>query len=333
MTGFQSLEARIGERLADGRFRSGQSMAEAEGVTRAAVWKAVGALRARGLDVHAVAGKGYRLARPVEWLDRERFVAALPARARERIEALDLRRTAESTNSELFGGPSPAAGRARVCITEFQTAGRGRQGRGWHSPPGSGLCFSLAWRFELPPQRLSSLSLAAGVSLARGLSASRRGLGLKWPNDLVWQGRKVGGVLTEISGESGGPTTAVVGVGINHRLPAGWSPDPHPGDALEPTDLHAVFGPDLPGRNAVAARLVDALIDGFLRFEGEGFVPFARAWQSLDVLQGQPVTVSSPSHRTAGIARGIDLSGALLVEGMDGLDRVYTGDVSARLLP
>jgi BirA family biotin operon repressor/biotin-[acetyl-CoA-carboxylase] ligase len=306
-------------------------MAEAEGVTRAAIWKAVGALRGRGLDVHAVAGKGYRLARPIEWLDQKRLIDALPPRARERVERFELMRTAASTNSELLAGPPPAPGRARVCIAEFQTSGRGRHGRSWSSPPGAGLSFSVAWRFELPPQRLSSLSLAAGVALAGSLSGPGGGPGLKWPNDLVWQGGKVGGILTELSGEAEGATTAVVGVGINHRLPPRWAPDGTPADGLEPTDLKAVLGSRLPGRNALAAALIAGLVDGFLRFEREGFVPFARAWQELDVLQGQPVTVSSRSLQTAGIARGIDLSGALLLEGMDGLVRIYTGDVSARL--
>ena len=333
MTETQSLEARVGAHLADGRFRSGQAMADAEGVTRAAVWKAVRALRARGVDVHAVAGKGYRLARPVEWLDRKRLFDAFPDGTRARIERLDLLRTAGSTNSELLAGAPPTPGRARVCIAEFQTSGRGRRGRSWSSPPGTGLAFSVAWRFEMPPQRLSSLSLASGVALAESLSACRCGLGLKWPNDLVWQGRKVGGILTELSGETEGATTAVVGVGINHHLPARWSPDAMPAGGLEPTDLHAVLGPDLPGRNAVGAALVAGLIDGFLRFEREGFIPFARAWRDLDVLQGRKVTVSRRSLRTTGIARGIDLSGALLLEGMDGLVRIYTGDVSARPSP
>lgn len=331
MTGSPSLEARVSEHLADGRFHSGQSIAEAEGVTRAAIWKAVGALRGRGLDVHAVAGKGYRLARPVEWLDQERIFDVLPACARERIDRFDLLRTAGSTNSELLSGPPPRSGRARVCIAEFQTSGRGRHGRSWSSPPGAGLSFSVAWRFELPPQRLSSLSLVAGVALAESLSGPGGGPGLKWPNDLVWHGGKVGGILTEVSGEAEGATTAVVGVGINHHLPPRWSPDGTPAGGLDPTDLRAVLGSRLPGRNAVAATLIAGLIDGFLRFEREGFVPFARAWHELDVLQGQPVTVSSRSMQTAGIARGIDLSGALLLEGMDGLVRIYTGDVSARL--
>jgi BirA family biotin operon repressor/biotin-[acetyl-CoA-carboxylase] ligase len=299
-------------------------------VTRAAVWKAVRSLRARGLDVHAVAGKGYRLARPVEWLDRERLVEALPDETRARIERFELLRAAGSTNSELLAGPPPAPGRARVCVAEFQTSGRGRRGRSWRSPPGAGLSFSVAWRFELPPQRLSSLSLAAGVALAESLSASRCGLGLKWPNDLVWQGGKVGGILTELTGETEGATTAVVGVGINYRLPARWSPEAMPAGGLEPADLHAALGSGLPGRNALAASLVAGLIDGFVRFESEGFLPFARIWQTLDVLQGRQVTVSTRSLQTAGIARGIDLSGALLLEGMDGLVRVYTGDVSAR---
>ncbi len=325
-----SLEELIAGDLADGRFHSGQAMAEAHGVTRAAVWKAIRLLEARGVDVHAVAGKGYRLARPVEWLDRDRVLADMSAPARDRIEGLELLRTTESTNNELLAVATPPAGRGRVCLAEFQTRGRGRHGRPWYSPPGAGLCFSVGWCFDLPPQRLSSLSLAAGVAVAEALDGRHLGLGLKWPNDLVWQGGKVGGILTELTGEAAGATTAIVGVGINHRLPSRLAPEAALAGGLEPVDLYQVLGDRLPGRNALAARLIGALIDGLIRFELEGFLPFARSWRELDVLQGRDVTVTHRDRSVPGIARGIDMSGALLVEDIDGLRRVYAGDVSVR---
>ncbi len=330
LAGGPSLEERIAIDLADGRFHSGQAMADAHGVSRAAIWKAVRALEARGVDVHAVAGKGYRLARPVEWLDRERLLAAMGALAKDRTEELELLRSTESTNRELLAGPAPCSGRGRVCLAEFQTRGRGRHGRPWYSPPGAGLCLSIAWRFDLPPPRLSSLSLAAGVAVACALDAKHHRLGLKWPNDLVWRGGKIGGILTELTGEAAGATTAIVGVGINHRLPSRLAAETALAGGLEPADLHQVLGDRLPGRNRLAARLIEALLDAFVRFEREGFLPFAQSWRELDVLQGRDVTLTHRDRTVPGIARGIDMSGALLFEGVDGLVRVHAGDVCLR---
>lgn len=317
--------------LNDGRFHSGESLAEQlGGISRAAVWKAVQNLQTLGLEIHAVRGRGYRLARPIELLDAARIEADLTAAARPWVSALEVRERIDSTNSYLLHRAKEGLAGGAVCLAEWQSAGRGRRGRSWVSPFGANLYLSLLWRFALEPALLSGVSLAVGVALVRALSGlGIDGLGLKWPNDLLWRGRKLAGVLLEFGGESGGSCYIVAGVGLNVAMPrfAEWQID-------QPwVDLRGIVGPPGISRNAVAARLISELITALVQFEQGGFEAFRADWRRFDLTHGRPVTLHLPDAAIAGIARGVDESGALLLETPAGVRRFLGGEISLRLTP
>jgi BirA family transcriptional regulator, biotin operon repressor / biotin---[acetyl-CoA-carboxylase] ligase len=323
------LIARVFGELADGRFHSGEELAKALGVSRSAIWKACVALRELGATLHAVRNRGYRMVAGGEPLDSARIRDLLKRDARPHVASVATAWSIPSTNTVLLERANPADGTSEVLLAEHQSAGRGRRGRAWLAPPGGAICLSLSWTFREVPQDLGALSLVIGVCVLRVL----RELGLtqaalKWPNDLVVGERKLGGVLIELRAESSGPACVVVGIGLNVTL----------GEALlvriaasgtAATDL-ASAGLGRTSRNAVAAALVSACVRGLMQFEREGLKPFIEEWRGADALRGRPVSVSAGDGTAKGLARGIDLHGALLVETPQGVKRFIAGDVTVR---
>ncbi len=325
--------------LCDGKLHSGAQLAAALGVSRAAVWKLVGELRAAGVAIESISRRGYRLPDAVELLDAERMRAQACRLGRRLPDALEIHFQIDSTNDYLYAAPPPPPGTAHAAFAELQTAGRGRRGRRWIAPFGSGLTFSVAWTFAETPADLPALGLALGVAVAKTLQQlGARGAALKWPNDLLADGRKLGGLLTQLRQETGGPATVVAGLGLNLSLPAqaraalapaqdGAADQPA---ALPATDLAAVIAAGLPSRNLVAARLVLALEDALAEFATQGFAVFIADWLGFDALRDAPVRVHQGGTVLEGIARGADRDGALLVERAGRTLRVFSGDVSVR---
>ncbi len=326
------LVARLFSALADGEFHSGQDLARALAVSRSAIWKAVRALIALGATVHAVRNRGYRLATAAAPLDVARIRHLLDNSVRGRLNALDAAWSVGSTNSILLARPNPPAGCCEALLAEYQTAGRGRRGRSWLAPPGGAVCLSLSWTFSEVPRDLGALGLAIGVCALRSLeSLGLHNVRLKWPNDLIVDGRKLGGVLIELRAESAGPACVVVGIGLNVAL-GPWLPEEIARGGLPPVDL-VTAGLVTPDRNALAAALIAACVGGLAEFAEHGLRPFLDEWRTADVLRGAAVAVQCGERSTRGIARGIDLAGALLVETPQGVKRVISGDVSVRALP
>jgi BirA family biotin operon repressor/biotin-[acetyl-CoA-carboxylase] ligase len=319
--------------LGDGEFHSGEALAEAAGVTRSAVWKSIETLRELGLRIDAVTHRGYRLAQPAEALDAARIAGALDPALRPALRRLDVEWSLPSTNVALLEREPPPPGACEVLLVEHQSAGRGRRGRSWLAPLGGSLCLSIGASFDPLPRELSSLSLAIGVCTRRALAArGGRGLQLKWPNDLVTEAGKTGGILIDLRAESGGPAYVVVGVGLNLRLDdAARAAVAATGNAA--VDLESL-GVDPRERNAVAAALVGELLRGLAEFARHGFAPFAAEWGEADALRDRPVRVVAGAAELLGIARGIDASGALQIELPDGRSQsVVAGEVSVRALP
>lgn len=326
------LAWRLARRLSDAGFVSGQALAAEFGVSRGAIWKAARLLSDRGLPVQAVRGRGYRLPAPVEWLSRPRVEAAIPEPWRRAVADLALLFETDSTNARLFSGPPPQPGRAFVCLAEFQTRGRGRRGRSWLMPPGSGIGLSVAWQFERPPAGLSALGPAAGLAARRALrDLGFEAPGLKWPNDLVWAGGKLGGVLVELRAEGHGPAQVVVGVGINDRLRPGLADVILRSGGQQPVDLATMAGERRPGRNRVAGAVIGRLIELFETSAGQGVDRMCGDWTEADVLAGHPVRVRLDDGDLVGVARGIAPDGALLLDTGEQVRRLTAGDVSVRL--
>lgn len=317
------------QRLADGPV-SGDVLAGEAGLTRAAVWKRIEALREAGIAIEAAPGRGYRLAQPLDLLDIDTVRGAVPASASGGLAALELAWSLDSTNSELLRRDTPAHGCA-VLLAERQTGGRGRRGRDWASPLAAHLYLSLARRFEGGLARLGGLSLVAGIAACEALHA----LGflqvrLKWPNDLVLADgsglRKLGGLLVEGGGEAGGAARAVVGIGINVRMPPACA-----GAIDQPWAELAGLAPQSPSRNLLAAALLEHLLPALEVFDAHGLAPFLPRYAVLDALAGRSVRVHEATRTWEAQALGIADDGALRVRGGDGqLRLVHAGDVSVR---
>ena len=317
--------------LADGALHSGADLAASLGVSRAAVWKLVGQLRGLGVQVDSLPRSGYRLPRPVELLDARRIRRVLDARGWRLGARLEVLFDVGSTNAYLYDAAAPPAGQPRVVFAELQHAGRGRRGRSWLAPFGSGLAFSVGWTFAEPPPGLPALGLAVGVGVTRALqSAGLDAARVKWPNDLVWRQRKLGGLLLQLRSEAGGPASVVAGLGINVALPAEARAALRVPGAQPVADLAEALGGRLPGRNELAATLAAAVLDTFDEFARAGYAAFAPHWAALDALAGAEVRVAQADGDVLGEACGTDADGALLVRVGGELRRFHAGDVSLR---
>jgi BirA family biotin operon repressor/biotin-[acetyl-CoA-carboxylase] ligase len=311
-------------RLAQGPV-SGDLLAQETGLTRAAIWKRVQALREAGIAVSGSAGHGYTLEQPLDLLDADAICAAVAAQARAEIASLEVAWSLDSTNSELLRRVSPSAGCA-VLLAERQTGGRGRRGRSWTSPLAAHVYLSLSRRFGGGLARLGGLSLMAGVAVAEGLrDLGLTQVGLKWPNDLIVDGRKLGGLLVEGGGEAGGPVRAVIGIGLNVHMPEQQA-------ALidQPWLDLAQALPQPVARNAVVVAVLERLLPALALFDAQGLAPFRPRYAALDALHGQRVVVRQDSGDIVGVAEGIAEDGALRLRTPQGLRDFHAGEVSVR---
>lgn len=245
--------------------------------------------------------------------DADRIHAQLDETQRSRLRGLTLLTETDSTNRVLTGMPAGER-HAYVVIADAQTAGRGRRARRWHSPPGGNLYLSLGWRFEPSPEPVALLPLAAAVIVARQLEAiGLAGVGVKWPNDLQSGGRKLGGILVESSVSRGSRVDAVIGVGINLRMPGGAETDAFIDQPW--TDLVSELDTDVDTglRDRLAGRLIAGFLDGLAEFAASGFAAMQEDWERLDALRGREVVVTTDTARFTGTALGIAESGALRV--------------------
>jgi BirA family biotin operon repressor/biotin-[acetyl-CoA-carboxylase] ligase len=321
-----ALTFRILRLLSDAQFHAGPALAKRLGVSRAAVWAALRELHTLGVELARAPRQGYRLAAPIEWLDAAQVRLHLGTHAALfDVRVVDM---ATSTNTLLLESAAAGAPSGSVLTAELQTAGRGRRGRAWHTGLGGALTFSVLWRFEQGAGVLAGLGPAVGVALARAL----RGLGvadavLKWPNDVLVRHQKVAGTLVEIQGDVLGPSLAVIGVGINHRL------DPATRQRIDQavTDLRSVGV--LADRNRVLGELLGHLAAVLQTFSMRGFGRLRREWESMHVYSGKPVVVRLPNGSYEhGVAAGVSDDGALLLQTSAGLRRFHSGEVSLRAI-
>jgi len=314
--------------LADGELHSGEALAQALGISRAAVWKALHkAGETLSLEVRRVRGRGYCLAEPLELLDPERILDAIPEQARHRIAQVEIHEDIDSTNSHLMREAEKGTPSGTLCLAEHQSAGRGRRGRTWVSPFGTNLYLSLLWRYPFGPGSLGGLSLAAGTAVAAALKAEGvPDVALKWPNDILWQRRKLAGLLLEVAGEAQGPSLVIVGLGVNTRL------DPTQGAAIDQlfVDLESISGQASMSRNRLAARLAERLTAAMETFGAEGLGPFLPEWERFDRHRGEQVDIHMGDRVYSGIHAGVTTEGALRLD-MNGDIRVFqAGEVSLR---
>ena len=310
---------------------SGDALAREAGTSRTAIWKRIEALRAAGVPIAARAGTGYALEHPLDLLDADALQAAMAPPARAELHHLDVAWSIDSTNSELLRRNTPLRG-TDVLLAERQTGGRGRRGRAWASPLAAHLYLSVARQFGGGLARLGGLSLVAGIAAAEALHAlGHRDVRLKWPNDLVLADpgsglRKLGGLLVEGGGEHGGPVRAVIGLGLNVRMPEAFART-----IDQPWGDLAGQGETRP-RNAIAAAVLSHLLPALGEFDRDGLDPFLPRYAALDALAGRAVVLHLHDGTQEARADGIAPDGALRVR-LDGgaLRMLHSGEVSVRI--
>lgn len=310
--------------MADGEFHSGQLLAQRFNVSRASVHNALQGIEQYGLTLYSVRGRGYRLVEPPQWLDAERIRGALRTPAAFHLNVLD---SGASSNSALLQSAAQGAPGGTVLALEWQSAGRGRMGRIWHSGLGNALTFSLLWRFECGIAALSGLSLAVGIAMMRVLrELGVKEVGLKWPNDVVDGQGKLAGILIEAQGDMLGPSAVVIGIGLNLRLPEMVAQQ----IGQPVSDLARVMAV-MPERNRLLALLLQALADVLAEFTQRGFVGLRDEWERYHLYQGRKVCMSLPDgSRPVGIVRGVTDDGALRVETQHGVQVFNAGEISLR---
>lgn len=311
--------------LSDGEFHSGEALAQQLDVSRASVSNALRDVAQYGLSLYSVRGRGYRLLNPPQWLQAERVNALLGAHASELH--LEVQDCAASSNTLLLQRAAQGAPSGSVLALEWQSSGRGRLGRSWHSALGNALTFSVLWRFESGLSALSGLSLAVGVALLRALrELGIQAVHLKWPNDVLSAHGKLAGILIEAQGDMLGPCAVVIGIGLNLRLP----------DSVTQQMDQAAAGlaqlcASLPERNALLAALLRALLEVMREFESGGFTGFQAEWESYHGWQNQSVQLLLPDGKTPhGVLCGVTGDGALRLATETGMQIFHAGDVSLR---
>lgn len=310
-------------RLSAEAFRSGELISRELALSRASVHNAVELARTLGVDIHAVRGRGYRLALRYSWLDQAFLEEALKPLG----YAVQVEDRLDSTNTQVLAAAQAGAAHKFLLAAEMQMAGRGRRGRNWFSQLGGGLTFSLLWRFNRPLTGLSGLSLAVGLALTRVLRAQGvSDAAVKWPNDVLLGDRKLAGILIETQGDMLSTATAVIGIGVNFR--AGLEVQ---AAAAQPVaDLSGRLAA-MPDRNRVLIEIARELERVLTVFDAQGFEPFVDDWQAVHAWQGRPVRViNALGESEPGVAMGVDGQGLLLLQTEGGLKSVHSGEVSLR---
>lgn len=315
--------------LSPHRFLTGTEMGAAMGLSRAAIHKHIQALVERGVPIHRVPGRGYRLAENVTLLDGSLIAGFLSGSTRELVSEIEVLDEVDSTSACLAAGPSDRPLDGRVCLAETQTAGRGRRGRRWVASPYRDLMLSVGIEYSQWPAQLQTLGLVAALAVTRALNdLGLTGLLVKWPNDVIHGDHKLCGILLDVTGEAHGACRVIVGIGINVSM------DRERGRGIDRqwTDFATIAG-RAPDRNRLAAACLESLLPAFRSFPDRGFTPYRAEWGRLDALQGRAVAViGSDGSVLNGQAAGVDDSGRLRVVDETGAVRVFTqGDVSIRI--
>lgn len=311
--------------LADGEVHSGEELGKLLGVSRTAVWKQLKKIEDFGLEVEAVKGKGYRLEGGIEILSKSTIMNVLSNDVKNNIADIEILGSIGSTNTHVLEKAKSSNAHGFFCLAEHQTAGRGRRGRQWVSPYGRNIYFSCGWSFSGGAAVLEGLSLAVGVAIARVLSASDvQGVELKWPNDVLWQGKKLAGVLLEMTGDASGECQVVIGIGLNVSMV-----DSEAESIDQEWVSLSTIQPNI-SRNTIVAGLVEELAMILSDYHQSGFAALRSEWESLDSFRDKDVEIRVGDQMTHGVVKGVTDNGALRLHTSSGEKLIYGGEASLR---
>lgn len=308
--------------LADGKFHSGEELGKHLKVTRAAIWKKIKKLTQQtNLSIHSVTGKGYRLSMPLSLLDADRLSQHITQ------WPITLLPEVNSTNTECFRLLQLGATPPFSITAEHQTTGKGRRGRLWVSPYGQNIYYSLLIPLN-GAQQIEGLSLTIGLAILNTLKAmGLKQIGLKWPNDILLNNKKICGILLELHGDPAGDCHVVIGIGINVNMPKTEQPIDQPW-----TSIYQELG-DIIDRNELLINLNQSLHHYLALHCNLGFKALQEEWQNNNLWQNQEVTLVQGNTQTTGKMLGIDETGALKLMTNNGIQCFNAGEVSLRLTP
>lgn len=311
--------------LADGEYHSGEEIGSQLGISRAAVWKQLQKLESFDLEIESIKGRGYRLVGGLDLLDSGKIRASLSSAANLAIGQFDIFPLIDSTNNAAGDAIREGYGRGYCCLAEQQTAGRGRRGREWQSPFGRNVYMSQVWEFQSGASALEGLSLSVGLAIVRTITKfGVSGLGLKWPNDILYENKKLAGILLEMQGDPAGVCQVIVGVGLNVDMRGSNT------DAISQpwADLSQIVG--AVDRNKLVAELMSSLHLVYKEFLVGGFAVHRDEWCRHDAFAGRDVKVQLGDTFIEGVVSGLDRSGGLVLMTADG-ERIFSGgEVSLR---
>jgi BirA family transcriptional regulator, biotin operon repressor / biotin---[acetyl-CoA-carboxylase] ligase len=325
--------------LADGQRHTAKQLIEPLAINITILEQAFETLSSYGIQFNSPVANTYQLAEPLELLDYSLIKKTFSTDTLSCLGGLEIFDVVDSTNRYAldFKGVVPY-----ICLAEYQTAGRGRQGRQWISPYASGLCLSIKYRYQVLNESLGGLNIALAVTVVRVLQKlGATEVGIKWPNDIWWRGQKLAGLLLE--SRHGKHCEVVIGIGINVKMPLVDT------TAITQTwvDLNTVLGQSI-SRNTLAAMLIEQCLQTFIHYPQLGLSAFYDDWHRFDLSYGQLVTLKIPPYSSSnkeektvlthsnlqmvtGTACGIDEQGALLLQVGNQKRRYVCGEVSLRL--
>jgi len=311
--------------LADGKFHSGQDLAENIGISRTAIWKLIAKLQTWQIEIFAVRGKGYKIPGGLNLIDKDYLSQQISDKAKL-FSIVEVLPTVDSTADYLTRSWNNSPGLGRVCVSEHQTRGRGRKGRKWVSPFGANLYFSLGLSLPLGLSALGGLSLAVGIGLTQLLNKHCcEKVSLKWPNDLLVNHQKLAGILVEASGDSNDNSFLNIGIGINWDMLIS-----HTEKIDQPwINLKPLLNKDI-DRNEILKLILLQLDDVLNTYIESGFESFRKEWSSHSAYLGEPIVIHTHQGQVSGTEIGIDKTGAIKIKTIDGEKSFFSGEVSLR---
>lgn len=303
--------------LSNEQFVSGEELATQLGISRAAVSKHVDTLEDYGVAIYSVKGRGYKLANPISLIESARLIHSIDNRCFYFDEIPSTNGFMLSHAGELKSGD--------LCVAEYQSAGRGRRGRAWVSPYGQHLYFSQFWSFSQGMAQAMGLSLVVACSVIEVLkSFGVENVGVKWPNDIYLNFKKLAGILIEMSGQADSECQLIIGIGINMAM------SQEQGKSIDQpwSDLSGLA--NMPNKTDLVIRLHKQLKKDIQLFEREGLAAFKARWQQADLYHGKDIRLLMGENHVNGICRGIDEQGAVLLETAEGVQAYVGGEISLR---
>ncbi len=313
--------------LDNNRYCSGQALVQRFNVTRATIHNCIAKIESLGISVELIRGLGYRLMQPVDLLNHAEIQSKLSSQAANKLADIQCLQEVDSTNRYAGELELPQPGEFSLVLAEMQTAGKGRRGRQWVSPYAANVYLSVLWPLQRPLHEAGILSPMLAISMLTALGQlDVSGLSLKWPNDIYCHNKKLAGLLIESSGEINGGCKMIIGMGVNVLM----SQFENVNIDQQWTDMYSYTQDWQHSRNDVVAKLVDSTVSTLIQFENNTFEGLVEIWSQWDLMKDKHVELHSGQFVQAGVARGIDSDGCLLLETSKGVEKISVGDISLR---